>query len=296
MDSPELITSASLSSLQNPPGAGLHPMPTIRIRPAKRWVPLDLGALWAYRELFYFLIWRDVKVRYKQTLLGATWIILQPVLTMVIFTLLFGKVMKVPSDGIPYPLFAFAGLLPWIFFSSSVTNSGNSLVGSANLITKVYFPREIIPGAAIGARLVDFGIGFLILLVLLIYYGVALTWAALMLPALVLLTMLLSLGLGMWLSALNVRYRDIGALIPFLIQVGFFATPIVYPSSLLPANWQWAIRLNPLTGILEGYRAALFGRPFDWRALGIGTSITLVLLVYAAYSFRRMEKDFADIV
>ncbi len=237
-----------------------------------------------------------MKVRYKQTLLGATWIILQPVLTMIIFTLLFGRVMKVPSEGVPYSLFAFAGLLPWMFFSSSVTNSGNSLVGSANLITKVYFPRVIIPGAAIGARLVDFGIGFLILIALLIYYGVAPTWAALMLAPLLILTMLLALGVGMWLSALNVRYRDVGALIPFLIQVGFFATPIVYPSSLLPESWQWAIRLNPLTGILEGYRAALFGREFDWRALGIATVITLGLLVYSAYSFRRMEKDFADIV
>src|SRR6266850_7946662 len=176
MDSSELVGSADLSSLQKPLAPGLPEQPVIRIRPGKKWVALDLRDLWAYRELFYFLIWRDVKVRYKQTMLGATWIILQPVLTMIIFTLLFGQVMKVPSDGIPYPLFAFAGLLPWMFFSSSVTNSSNSLVGSANLITKVYFPREIIPGAAIGARLVDFAIGFLILLALLIYYGVALTW------------------------------------------------------------------------------------------------------------------------
>lgn len=296
MDIPEIINSANLSALQKPSTLGLPEQPLIRIRPAKKWVALDLRDLWAYRELFYFLIWRDVKVRYKQTLLGATWIILQPVLTMILFTLLFGQVMKVPSDGIPYPLFAFAGLLPWMFFSSSVTNSSNSLVGSANLITKVYFPRLIIPAAAIGARLVDFAIGFLILLALLIYYGVALTWAALMLPGLVVLTMLLALGVGMWLSALNVRYRDIGALVPFLIQIGFFATPIVYPSSLLPASWQWALRVNPLTGILEGYRSALFGREFGWRALGISATITLSFLVYSAYSFRRMEKDFADIV
>jgi len=296
MDSPEIITSANLSSIQNPKALDFPEQPLIRIRPAKKWVALDLRDLWACRELFYFLIWRDVKVRYKQTMLGATWIILQPVLTMIIFTLLFGQVMKVPSDGIPYPLFAFAGLLPWMFFSSSVTNSSNSLVGSANLITKVYFPRLIIPAAAIGARLVDFAIGFLLLLALLIYYGVALTWSALMLPGLIVLTMLLALGVGMWLSALNVRYRDIGALVPFLIQIGFFATPIVYPLSLLPASWQWALRLNPLTGILEGYRAALFGREFDWRALGISAIITLGFLVYAAYSFRSMEKDFADIV
>jgi lipopolysaccharide transport system permease protein len=259
-------------------------------------VALELRDLWAYRELFYFLIWRDVKVRYKQTLLGAAWIILQPVLTMIVFTFLFGQVMKVPTDGIPYPLFAFAGLLPWMFFSSSVTNSSNSLVGSANLITKVYFPREIIPGAAIGARLVDFAIGFLILFALLIYYRVALTWAALMIPVLIVLTMLLALGVGMWLSALNVRYRDVGALVPFLIQLGFFVTPIVYPSSLLPQSWQGVIRLNPLTGILEGFRAALFGQKFDWRALGIATAITGVLLVYSAFSFRRMEKDFADVI
>jgi homopolymeric O-antigen transport system permease protein len=270
--------------------------PHIRITPPGGGAALDLRDLWEYRELIALLVWRDVKVRYKQTLLGAAWIILQPVLTMIVFTFLFGQVMKVPTDGIPYPLFAFGGLLPWMFFSSSVTNSSNSLVGSANLITKVYFPREIIPGAAIGARLVDFAIGFLILFGLLIYYRVALTWAALMIPVLIVLTMLLALGVGMWLSALNVRYRDVGALVPFLIQLGFFVTPIVYPSSLLPQSWQGVIRLNPLTGILEGFRAALLGQKFDWRALGIATAITAVLLVYSAYSFRRMEKDFADVI
>lgn len=288
------VSARSTKTPQIEDGPPEHPL--VRIRPSRKWVGLNLRDLWAHRDLFYFLIWRDVKVRYKQTLLGATWIILQPVLTMIIFSLLFGRVMRVPSEGVPYPLFAFVGLLPWIFFSSSVTSSGNSLVGSANLITKVYFPRVILPGAAVGARLVDFAIGFFILLALLIYYGLAIRWGVLMLPALIVLTVLLALGAGMWLSAVNVRYRDVGALLPFVTQVGFFATPIVYPSSLLPESWQSVIRLNPLTGILEGYRAALLGREFDWRALGISTVITLGLLVYSAYSFRRMEKDFADIV
>jgi lipopolysaccharide transport system permease protein len=247
--------------------------------------------------LLYFLTWRDIKVRYKQTLLGASWAIIQPFFTMLLFTLFFGKLAHIPSDGVPYPIFAYAGLLPWTFFSNAVTNSGNSLVGSSNLITKVYFPRMIIPGAAVGAGLVDFAIAFIILIVLMIYYGVALTWSILMLPVLVILLTLLAIGVGMWTSALNVKYRDIRYALPFVIQLWLFASPVIYPASLMPLKWRWVLWLNPLSGIIEGFRSSLLGtNRFDWTALGLSTALTLAVLVYSAYTFRRMEKVFADIV
>src|SRR5438067_1684229 len=267
------------------------------IEPTKGWVPLNLRDLWSYRELLYFLAWRDVKVRYKQTLLGAAWAILQPLLTMIVFTLLFGQLAGIKSEGIPYPIFAYGGLLIWTFFSNSVTNSGNSLVGSSNLITKIYFPRMIIPAAAIGAGLVDFFLAFLIQIVLMAYYGVRVTWAITMLPVLVIMATLLALGVGMWLSALNVKYRDIRYAIPFLIQLWMFASPIIYPVSMLPAKWQWILALNPLTGIIQNVRIALFGnQPFQWKSLGISFVITVLVLLYSAFSFRRMERHFADIV
>jgi lipopolysaccharide transport system permease protein len=274
----------------------LQENPVVSIRPSGRWSALNLKDLWEYRELFYFLMWRDLKVRYKQTLLGVGWVILQPLLSMVIFAFVFGRVVRVPSDGIPYPLFAYAGLLPWTFFSGAVTRSGNSLVGSAHLITKVYFPRLIIPGSAVAGGLVDFAIAFVLLAVLMVYYGVSVGVGLLMLPVLVLLTALLAFGIGMWTSALNVKYRDVGNILPFLITLGMFASPIIYPSSIVPPKWRWLFELNPLTGIIEGYRSALFGRPFNWKALGISTAITVGFLVFAAYSFRSMEKDFADVV
>lgn len=271
--------------------------PLLKIRPSTGWVSLRLRDLWVYRELLYFLTWRDIKVRYKQTVLGAAWAIIQPLFSMLIFTLFFGKLGHIPSDGVPYPIFAYAGLLPWMFFSNAVTNSGNSLVGSANLITKVYFPRMIIPGAAVAAGLVDFAIAFSILIVLMIYYHVAVAWTILMLPALVILTCLLALGVGMAVSALNVKYRDVRYALPFLIQLWMFASPVVYPASLMPEKWRWVLWVNPLTGIIEGFRSSLFGvNKFDWAALGVSTIITLALLVYSSYSFRRMERVFADIV
>jgi lipopolysaccharide transport system permease protein len=271
--------------------------PLVVIEPSKSWVALNLRDLWAYRELLYFLTWRDVKVRYKQTLLGASWAILQPLLTMLIFTLLFGRLAGIKSDGIPYSLFAYAGLLVWTFFANGVTNSGNSLVGSANLITKIYFPRMIIPGAAVGAGLVDLALAFLIQIGLMIYYHVAITSAILMVPVLVLLATLLTLGVGMWLSALNVKYRDIRYAIPFLIQLWMFASPIIYPESMLQGKMKYILRLNPLTGIVENFRVALFGhRNFDWTSLGISAAITFLILIYSSYSFRRMERSFADIV
>jgi lipopolysaccharide transport system permease protein len=271
--------------------------PLFVIEPSKSWVALNLRDLWAYRELLYFLTWRDVKVRYKQTLLGVAWAILQPLLTMLIFTLLFGRLAGIKSDGIPYPIFAYAGLLIWTFFANAVTNSGNSLVGSANLITKIYFPRIIIPGAAVGAGLVDLGIAFLIQIGLMLYYHVTITRAIVMVPLLVLLATLLALGVGMWLSALNVKYRDIRYAIPFLIQLWMFASPIIYPESMLQGKMRYILRLNPLTGIVENFRVALFGHSnFHWQSLGISAAITLFILIYSAYSFRRMERSFADIV
>ncbi len=270
--------------------------PLVVIKPSKGWIPLNLSDLWQYRDLLYILAMRDVRVRYKQTALGALWAIIQPLFTMLIFTLFFGRLAGMPSDNIPYPLFAYAGLLPWTFFSNAVTSSGNSLVGNANLITKIYFPRMIIPMATVAAGLLDFFIAFGLLVVLMFYYGVGLSVNILMLPVLILLTALLAIGVGMWMSALNVKYRDIRYALPFIIQLGMFATPIIYPASLVPDKWRWLLALNPLTGQIEAYRSAFFGKPFDWFALAISTVLTLVILFYAAFTFRRMEKSFADII
>lgn len=272
--------------------------PLVVIEPRGSWNALDLQELWAYRELLYFLTWRDVKVRYKQTLLGVAWAIIQPLFTMIIFTLFFGRLagLENRTNGIPYPLFAYAGLLPWTFFSNALTSSGNSLVGSANLITKVYFPRMIVPGAAVAAGLIDFAIGFIILIPLMIYYNISPTWNLLMLPVLVALITVLATAVGMWLSALNVKYRDIRFALPFLIQLWMFVSPIIYPASILPAKWRWLLELNPLTGIIEGFKSALFGVPFNWTSLAISAVLTLLSLVYATFSFSRVERRFADIV
>ncbi|MBA3768462.1 MAG: ABC transporter permease [Acidobacteria bacterium] len=277
-----------------------HPLPDqplITIEPSKSWVSLDLKDVWAYRELLYFLTWRDVKVRYKQTLLGATWAIIQPFFTMLIFTFFFGQLAGIDQRvDVPYPVFAYAGLLPWTFFSNAINNSGNSLVGSANLITKVYFPRMIIPGATVVAGLLDFAIASLILFALMIYYHVAVTWNLLMLPLLVVLISLLALGVGMWLSALNVKYRDIRYVLPFLTQLWMFLSPIIYPTTMVPDKWRFLLAFNPLTGIIQAFRACMLGQRFDWTTLAISTAITLVMLIYSAHAFRRMEKSFADIV
>jgi lipopolysaccharide transport system permease protein len=276
----------------------LPDQPLVVIEPSRAWVPLDLKHLWAYRELLYFLTWRDVKVRYKQTVLGAAWAIIQPLFSMIVFTLFFGKLagLEDKTGGIPYPIFAYAGLLPWTFFANAITNSGNSLVGSANLITKVYFPRMIIPAAAVGAGLVDFAIAFVILAGLMVYYSVAVTWSLLMLPVLVALTASLAVGVGMWMSALNVKYRDIRYALPFMIQLWMFVSPIIYPPSLVPERWRWAIAINPMTGIIDGYRSALFAHDFNWSAIAASALLTAAIVIYSAYDFRRMEKTFADIV
>jgi len=270
--------------------------PLVVIQPSKKWSLLNLADIWAYRELLFFLTWRDVKVRYKQTALGAAWAILQPLFMMIIFTIFFGRLAAVDSSGIPYPLFALAGLVPWTFFANSITASGNSLVGSANLITKVYFPRLIVPAAAMLAGLVDFVLAFGMLCLLMLYYRVTLTVQVLFLPVLVLLTALFGLGVGTWMSALNVKYRDVRFALPFVIQLWLFVSSVILPSTSVPQKWRWILLLNPMSGIIEGYRAALFGLPFDWTALGMASVLTIAVLLYAIYAFGRVERSFADII
>jgi lipopolysaccharide transport system permease protein len=269
---------------------------TISIQPVNSWSLLNYKDICDYRELLFFLTWRDVKVRYKQTALGAGWAILQPLFMTIIFTIFFGRLAGLDSAGIPYPLFALAGLVPWTFFSNSITASGNSLVGSANLITKVYFPRLIVPAAAMLGCLVDFLLGFMMLCLLMIYYRVSLTGQLLFLPVLILLTALFSLGVGTWMSALNVKYRDVRFALPFVIQLWLFVSSVILPSTSIPQKWRWLLMLNPMSGIIEGYRASLFGLPFDWTALGVASVLTILVLVYAIYAFGRVERSFADII
>jgi lipopolysaccharide transport system permease protein len=268
----------------------------IIIQPKRGWVGFDLGEIWRYRELLYFLAWRDIKLRYKQTVLGAAWAILQPVLTMVVFTLFFGKLAQMPSDGVPYAIFSYCALVPWTYFANALSNAGNSLVGSANLISKVYFPRLIVPGASVLAGALDFGIAFSVLLGMMLYYGIVPSWGFLLVPVLFLLTMGTALGVGTWLSALNVEYRDIRYVIPFMIQLWMFATPIVYPLSLVPERYRLLVALNPMAGIIEGYRAALLGRPFQWNALAMSAVLCVLLLLAGAFYFRSVEKTFADVI
>ena len=256
----------------------------------------DGGELWASRELLAFLIWRDIKVRYKQTFIGVAWAVLQPLIAMVILTIFFGRPAQLPSEGIPYPLFAYAGLLAWTFFANAVFSSSNSLVGSGPLITKVYFPRLLIPVAAVGARLVDFAIAFVLLVGLMGYYGVAFTWRQLFLVPLIVMTMLLALGCGMFLSALNVKYRDVNVALPHVIQVLMFATPVFYSTTMLPLRLRSVAELNPLAVLVQGYRAALFNRPMAWPALALCALFTILLLVCAALLFRNMEEQFADLI
>ena len=269
---------------------------TLVIESRRRWSGLELRDIWAHRDLFYFLSWRDVKVRYQQTVLGAAWAILQPLISMVVFTILFGRFAHVPSEGEPYAIFSYAGLLPWNFFSTAVTNASNSLITSTNLITKVYFPRLLIPAAAVAAALVDIAIASVMLFAIMPIYGVGFHIGLLMLIPLVALTSLVAAALGIWTSALNVKYRDIRYALPFAIQIMMFLTPVIYPVNLLPERWRWVLRLNPLSGIIEGFRDSVFGRPFNWSGLGIATGMTFLLLIAATWIFRRMEQEFADVI
>jgi lipopolysaccharide transport system permease protein len=270
---------------------------TIRIQRSKGWVSLRLKELWEFRELVYFLTWRDVKVRYKQTVLGAAWAILQPLLTMLVFSLVFGRLAQIPSDGVPYPVFTFAALVPWSFFANGLTQSSNSLVGSANLITKVYFPRLAVPIATILSGVIDFVLAFVVLLGLLAYYHVMPSSHIIWLPLFLLLALMTSLGTGLWLSAMNVLFRDVRYTVPFLTQFWLFATPIAYPSSLIREPWRTVFAINPMVGAVEGFRWALFGtRPAPVIPVAVSFVVALLLMVTGALYFRRMERTFADIV
>jgi lipopolysaccharide transport system permease protein len=272
-------------------------MPMLSIEPSKGWASLRLRKLWDYRELLYFLSWREVKVRYKQTVLGAAWAVIQPLFTMMVFSLFFGRLARMPSDGIPYPLFTLAALIPWMFFANGLTQSSNSLVSNANLISKVYFPRLAVPISAVASGVVDFGISFALLLGMMAFYHIVPSSRIVFLPVFALLAFVCALGVGLWLSALNVQYRDVRYTIPFLTQFWMFATPIAYPSSLLHEPWRTLYGLNPMVGVVEGFRWALLGTKIAPGAEVLMSSVAGVLILVAgAYYFRRMEKTFADTI
>ena len=271
--------------------------PVIRIKPSTGWVSLKLKELWDYRELLYFLVWRDIKVRYKQTVLGAAWAIIQPFFTMVVFSLFFGRLAKVPSDGIPYPLFSFAALVPWGFFANGLNHASNSLVNGSHLIKKIYFPRLAMPIATVLSGVVDFLLAFVVLMGMMLYYGYVPTMNVLWLPLLLLLALTTSLGVSLWLAAMNVQFRDIRYIIPFLVQIWLFATPIAYPSSLLTEPWRTVYGINPMVGVVEGFRWALLGVNTAPGPIIIVSSLTsFLLMVTGAFYFRRMERTFADVV
>ena len=277
------------------------PVPMVVIEPTRGWSALRLGALWDYRELLYFLVWRDLKVRYKQTVLGVAWIVLQPVVSLVVFSLLFGGLLQVPSGGVPYPIFAYAALLPWTYFAGSLGRASSSVVGSAHLLTKVYFPRLVLPVSGVLSGLVDFGIAFVVLAGLMVFYGLAPTPALVLLPGFLLLAVLTALGFGLWLSALNVRYRDVQYLVPFLVQIWMYLTPVVYGRTLIPERFRFLLALNPMTGVVEGFRWALLGghlaeaRP-PGGLFAVSVAITVGVLVSGLAFSRRTERSFADVI
>lgn len=266
------------------------------ITPPRGWRMLDWRELWAYRELLSVLTMRDIKVRYKQTVLGAGWAIIRPVLTMVIFSVVFGQLAKMPSDGYPYPVFVYAALLPWTFFAAAISTSGQSLIGSSNLVSKVYFPRLIIPLSSVGAGLIDLLISTGILLLLMLWYGVGWTWHLLAVPLLLMAVVFAALGVGTLLSALTVSYRDFTHLTPFLVQIWMYVTPVIFPVTLVPERWQWLLYLNPMTGLVEGFRSAFLGKPFDLAGLGISCAIIIALLFAGVMYFEKVERRFADII
>lgn len=267
----------------------------LRIERSHSWLSLKLGELWEHRELLYFLIWRDVKVRYKQTVIGAAWAVLQPLMSMIVFTVVFSVFAKMPSDGLPYPIFAYCALLPWSLFASALTRTSGSIVGQAGLISKVYFPRLIVPLSATLSGIVDFAIAFVLLLVMMAWYGVFPTWGVLLLPIFLLLALTTAFAIGLWFSALNVRYRDVGYTIPFITQFWMFASPIVYPISLVPEKWRLLYSLNPLVGVIEGFRWALLGKQSpDSVIIGVSSGVVVLLLFGGIIYFKRMERTFVD--
>jgi len=296
-ESPARNADPERTLVQTPERESDRGRPTLLIRPSRGWAALDLADLWQYRELIYFLTWRDIKVRYKQTVLGGAWAILQPFLTMVVFSVFFGRLAGIPSDGLPYPIFAYCALLPWQLFAHALTESSNSLVANERLITKVYFPRLVVPISAVLAGLLDFLVAFVVLIGMMMYYHIRPTAAVWTVPLFLLLAVGAALGVGLWLSALNVQYRDVRYTIPFLTQFWLFLTPVAYPSTLVPVSWRALYGLNPMAGVVEGFRWALLGKTEGPGALlAVSVAITIVMLVGGLYYFRRMEKTFADVV
>jgi lipopolysaccharide transport system permease protein len=277
--------------------AQASPLPFVCIEPSKGWFSLKLGELWTYRELLYFLIWRDVKVRYKQTAIGAAWALLQPFLTMVIFGMVFRKFANVPSDGLPYAVFAYTALLPWTLFSGAVNRASSSIVSQASVISKVYFPRLIVPLAATVSGVVDFAVAFSLLIAMMVWYGIIPGWEIFSLPLFLLLGLTTALAVGLWLSALNVKYRDVNHAVPFLVQIWLFASPIAYPTSLVPEQWRFLYSLNPLVGVIEGFRWALLGNESpDFGIIAISACTVVVILFTGLIYFKRVERTFADVV
>lgn len=293
-----MATHEKTETLREVPPPADNSLPYLRLEPSRGWVSLKLKELWDYRELLYFLTWRDIKVRYKQTILGAAWAILQPFMTMVVFSLFFGRLTNMPSDGVPYPIFSFAALVPWTFFATGITASSSSLVSNSNLIKKVYFPRLTIPLANVLSGIVDFVIAFVVLLLMMLFFGIVPTVNVIFLPFFLLLAFITSFGVGLWLCAMNVQFRDVRYVIPFLVQFWLFATPIVYPSSLIENPMLRTLYgINPMAGVVEGFRWALLGvDTAPGPILIVSTAVAIVLMVSGLYYFRRMEKTFADVV
>jgi lipopolysaccharide transport system permease protein len=272
-------------------------LPILRIAPATGWFVLNLGELWEYRELLYFFVWRDIKVRYKQTAIGAAWAVLQPFLTMLVFSLFFGRLAHIPSQGLPYPIFYYSALLPWMYFASALQSSTATIVENQRLVTKVYFPRLALPLSSVLSGLVDFGISFLMFVAMIFYYRIHCTWAVLLLPAFLLLAVLTALGVGLWLSALNAIYRDVRYVVPFLVQFWMFASPVAYPSSLVPSKWRWLYGLNPMAGVIEGFRWSLAGSGAPpGRLILVSSAMVLAILLSGVAYFQKMETTIADVV
>jgi lipopolysaccharide transport system permease protein len=289
-----IVVKSMVETIEAQPNAKI---PVIRIEPSRGWVALRLPDLWEYRELLYFLVWRDLKIRYKQTIFGASWAILQPLATMVIFTVIFGRFVKIPSDGLPYSIFAYTALLPWNYFASALNRCIGSVVGEGHLISKVYFPRLILPLAGTLSGIVDFLISFTLVLGMMVWYGFGFRWLMLTVPFFLLFAMLTALAVGLWLSALNVRYRDVGHTIPFLIQIWMFCSPVVYPVSMIPEKYRLLYGLNPMAGVIEGFRWALLGKASpDFSVMVVSGIAVLVILVGGLFFFKNMERTFADVV
>jgi lipopolysaccharide transport system permease protein len=284
-------------SMPDPMTAKYAPSHRTLIRPPSAWPELGLGELWRYRDLLLVLVWRDISANYRQSIIGYGWAVFKPLLTMIVFSVIFGMFARFPSDGLPYPLFVFAGLLPWLYFSSCLTGTSNSVVGNAHLLTKVYFPRLILPLTSLVSGLADFTIQFILLGGMMLWFGVAPSWTILLVPGLVVLAMLAALSVGLWLTAINVKFRDVGVMVPFLLQMWIWITPIAYPSSLVPERWRLLYALNPMTGVVDTFRWALFGTaPPNGPMMGISFSVVAILLISGLYYFRKVERTFADVI